>query len=490
MAAMLKKLGLLVAAAFVGLAAVVIVRTMMARPVTAPAASVTPAPVDPSAALERFRGAIRIQTVSEPERPPNQAAMLAFRTYLEQSFPRVHSTLKREVINDGALLYTWQGSDGSLKPVILLAHMDVVPVDPQTLVRWTRPPFSGDIEGGDVWGRGALDDKGNLMSIMEAAELLIGRGFRPRRTLYFAFGDDEENGGYRGAKAIADLLVARGVSAAFLTDEGGAVVPGSLLGVAPEVAIVGIAEKGLVSVRLSVAAPGGHSSVPPPHTAIGRLSAAIARLEAHQMAARVTEASAGTFDALAPVLPLSRRLVLANRWLFGPLLLNRLLAGPQTAATVRTTTAPTIFQSGFKDNVLPTDATAVVNFRILPGDTIDAVVQHVRDTIEDSGITIAPLTTPPGRNPSRISSTTTGGYRALQRTFAELFPGVLLVPNLLVAATDSSHYGAVTEDVYRFSPARVPVDAMESVHGLNEKISADSYIKAVQFMAQLMENAQ
>ncbi len=140
--------------------------------------------------------------------------------------------------------------------------------------------------------------------------------------------------------------------------------------------------------------------------------------------------------------------------------------------------------------MLPTEATAVVNFRILPGDTIDAVVQHIRDTIHDTGITVAPLTTPPGRNPSRISSTTTLGYRTLQQTFAQLFPGVLMVPNLLVAATDSSHYGAVTQDVYRFSPARVGADALETVHGINEKISADSYIKAVQFMAQLMENAQ
>ncbi|HVB38699.1 MAG TPA: M20/M25/M40 family metallo-hydrolase, partial [Vicinamibacterales bacterium] len=348
---MLKKLSLLVVAVLLLLVVIVLVRTAMVRPMAPPAeAAVQPVPVDRTAALQRFAGAIRIQTVSEPEQPPNQDAMLAFRTYLEQNFPRVHATLKREVIGDGALLYTWAGSDASLRPVIFLAHMDVVPVDQATLGTWTRPPFSGDMDGGFIWGRGTIDDKDNLMSIMEAADILIGRGFQPKRTMYFAFGDDEENGGYRGARVIAQELASRGVSAEFLTDEGGAVAPGSLVGVRSDVALVGIAEKGIVSVRLSVSAPGGHSSVPPPRTAIGRLSAAIARLEAHQMPARVTPASAGTFDALAPELPWARRLVLANRWLFDPLLVNRLLLEPQTAATVRTTTAPTIFQSGIKDN--------------------------------------------------------------------------------------------------------------------------------------------
>lgn len=488
---MLKKLALLVLAALVIVALVTVTRALLVRPVAPPAAaSSATVPVDRDGALARLAGAIRIQTVSEPERPPNADAMLAFRTYLEQSYPRVHATLTREVVNGGALLYTWKGTDASLKPVILLAHMDVVPVDPETAGKWTRPPFSGDVSGGAIWGRGSLDDKGNLMSIMEAAEILIGRGFQPTRTLYFAFGDDEENGGYEGAKAIADLLASRGVSAAFLTDEGGAVAPGSLVGVAPDVAIVGIAEKGIVSIRLTVAAPGGHSSVPPAHTAIGRLSAAIARLESHQMPARITAAGAATFDALAPVLPFSRRLVLANRWLFTPLIVRSLLAAPPMAATVRTTTAPTIFRSGFKDNALPTEATAVVNFRILPGDTIETVLDHVRATIEDAGIRVAPLTTPPGRDPSRVSSTDSAGYRLLQSTFAAEFPGLLVVPNLLVGATDSSHYGAVAQDVYRFSPVRVAGDALETVHGIDERISADAYVKAVAFMARFMEGAQ
>ncbi|MDE3153678.1 MAG: M20 family peptidase [Acidobacteriota bacterium] len=488
---MIKRLTLTALGLVLLLVLVLVGRTLAPRPAPPPAAAaVPPVPVDATAAVGRLAGAIRIQTVSEPEQPPDQAAMLAFRTYLEQSFPNVHATLTREVIADGALLYTWKGSDPALKPVIFLAHMDVVPVDPATAGQWTRPPFSGDVDGGYVWGRGSLDDKDNLMSIMEAAEILLDNGFQPKRTMYFAFGDDEENGGYRGARVIAQALASRGVSAEFLTDEGGAVVPGSMLGIASPVAIVGIAEKGIVSVRLSVSAPGGHSSVPPARTAIGRLATAVSRLEAHQMPARITPALAGTFDAIAPELPFPRRLVLANRWLFGPLIVNQMLLEPQTAASLRTTTAPTIFQSGIKDNVLPTDATAVVNFRILPGDTIDGVVQHIRDTIHDTGITVAPLTTPPGRNPSPISSITSAGYRALQQTFAQRFSGVRVVPNLLVAATDSSHYGAVTHDIYRFSPVAVPADALEAVHGINERIGIDSYVKAVQFMAQLMRNAQ
>ena len=366
--------------------------------------------------------------------------------------------------------------------------MDVVPVDPETTNRWTYPAFSGSVADGYVWGRGAFDDKGNLMATLEAADILAASGFIPLRTIYIVIGHDEENGGTLGARRLAALLASRQVTPEFLIDEGGLIGPGTLIGIPQMAAIVGIAEKGFVSVRITVTSGGGHSSAPPARTAIGVLAAAIARLEAQQMPARFTAATTRTLDALAPAMPFPRRLVMANRWLFSTLLLRMMLQTPSMAATVRTTTAPTIVRAGIKDNVLPTQATAVVNFRILPGDTIDTVLAHVRATVNDPAVRVEPLTRPPGRNPSRISPTDGEPFRRLVRTVGEVFPDALVVPNLLLGATDAAQYEALTGNIYRMSP--LALESLEAVHGINERVRTTSYVKGVQFMARFIQNTQ
>jgi len=206
------------------------------------------------------------------------------------------------------------------------------------------------------------------------------------------------------------------------------------------------------------------------------------------MPARFTAATTRTLDALAPAMPFPRRLVMANRWLFSTLLLRMMLQTPSMAATVRTTTAPTIVRAGIKDNVLPTQATAVVNFRILPGDTIDTVLAHVRATVNDPAVRVEPLTRPPGRNPSRISPTDGEPFRRLVRTVGEVFPDALVVPNLLLGATDAAQYEALTGNIYRMSP--LALESLEAVHGINERVRTTSYVKGVQFMARFIQNTQ
>ncbi len=471
------------------LIAVAVARTLMIGPPARASAAITVTlrAVDEGAVLARLGAAIRIPTISAPDQPPDQEAAGAFGELLAAAFPRFHQAATREVVNGGALLFTWPGRDPSAAPVVFSSHLDVVPIDPGTVGQWTYPPFSGSIADGFVWGRGAFDDKGNLMATLEAAEMLVASGFTPTRTIVVLIGHDEENGGSLGARRLAAVLASRQVRPAFLTEEGGFVGPGTLIGIQRTTALVGIAEKGSVSVRLTVDAPGGHSSMPPAHTAIGRLAAALARLEAHQMPARFTTATEQTLDALAPEMPFGRRLLMANRWLFGPLLLRGMVRSPQLASSVRTTTAPTMVQAGIKENVLPTQATAVVNFRILPGDTIDGVLAHVRATVGDPAIRVEPATRVPARNPSRISPTDAEPFRVIARTVGEVFPDAVVVPNLLMAATDAVHYEGLTEHVYRLSP--LALDRLEMVHGINERVSTASYVRGVQFMARLMENA-
>ncbi|HSA56560.1 MAG TPA: M20/M25/M40 family metallo-hydrolase, partial [Gemmatimonadaceae bacterium] len=380
----------------------------------------------------------------------------------------------------------WPGRRPDLPAVVLMAHLDVVPVEDAPA--WTHPPFSGALAGGFVWGRGALDDKAAVIAILEAVELLVSQGFQPRRTVYLAFGHDEEVGGARGAGEISRILQERATRLAFLLDEGGVVTEGVVPGVSRPTAMIGVVEKGTVNVALVVERPGGHSSMPPTHTAVGILSRAITRLEANPMPARLTPVTERTFTLLAPEMPFLRRLLLANLWLFRPVVVGAMARDERAAATLRTTTAATMIRGSPKSNVLPARAEAVVNFRILPGDTPDAVVAHVQRVVDDTAVRV----TPQGRGslPSPVADYASAEFRRLENTISQLFPGVVTVPFLMIAATDTRHYEPLTRNVFRFNPFVVNPDMLSGAHGTNERIRADDFARGVRFYAQLIRNLQ
>jgi carboxypeptidase PM20D1 len=470
------------------LAAVVVVRThLVASKVQRPAPVQLPA-VAKNALAEHLSRAIQFKTISNQDpKEVDRAAFVALHDYLKETFPNLHRTLTQETVGDLSLLYTWMGSDPSLKPALLMAHQDVVPAAPGTEDRWSQPPFSGRIDGGFIWGRGTMDDKGNLMSLMEAVEMLIKEGFRPRRTLMLASGHDEEVSG-TGAAQIAALLEARGVHVEFIVDEGGSIVENMVPGVRAPVALVGVAEKGYVTIELSVAGEGGHSSMPPPHTAIGVLSRALYRIEQHPMPSRFAGLARQMLESLAPAAAPPFRAVYANTWLFGPLIESQLARAPTSNAMIRTTTAETMVGGGVKENVLPTEASALINFRILPGDTVASVVEHVRSTIDDPEVKIRIL--PDGHDPSVVSDTETLGFHAIEQTVLQVFPEVAAVsPYLVLGATDSRRYQDVTADIYRFTPAVLMPEDLERIHGTNERMSVDGYAKSVVFFAQLIRNS-
>ncbi|MHC4422786.1 MAG: M20/M25/M40 family metallo-hydrolase, partial [Planctomycetota bacterium] len=291
------------------------------------------------------------------------------------------------------------------------------------------------------------------------------------------------------AKRIAKLLASRGVALEWVIDEGGVIAADFLAGVEGAVAVIGIAEKGSVSIILEVEAPGGHSSTPPRHTAIGNLARAVAALERHPMPASIDDVTALFLDYLAPELPLQARIVVANRWLFGPALRYRFSREPALDAMLRTTTAITIFEGGVKENVLPKRARAVVNFRIHQRDSIDAVVRHVRRTIDDERIRLHVDVRTAPRNPSVVSPVDSEAFAGLARTIREVFPGVAAVPYLVVGGTDARHYQAVSENVYRFGPYVFGRDALRLAHGTDERITVENLVGAVRFYVRLIRNA-
>ncbi len=436
----------------------------------------------------RLSGAIRFPTISkEDAQYTDDEPFREFRSYLEQTYPRPHAALTRELIADRTLLYTWPGSDPTLDPVLLLAHQDVVPVDPGTEETWEQPPFSGNVVDGYVWGRGSLDNKQNLIGLLEAAGHLLEAGFQPRRTVLLAFGHDEEVGGEEGATAVARLLAERGTHLAFVFDEGGVIVEGVVPGVSAPVAVVGVAEKGYVSVELLVETDGGHSSTPPPQSSIGILAEAVRRLESSPLPARLESPVRALFEAIAPEARFGHRLVFANLWLFEPLMMRLLGRVPETAATIRTTTAPTIFQAGVKDNVVPGRARAVVNYRILIGDTIQTVLDHVRRIVADDRVRVSALSKQ--REPSAVSPIDAEHFALLGRTIREVFPGTVVAPYLVVGGTDSRHFQDLTEHIYRFMPFLLTRDDLKGIHGTNERVSVQAFEKAVDFYVRLIRNA-
>jgi len=449
---------------------------------------VTPITVDMRLAAKRLTNAIQYKTVSYQDHSKiDGTEFLRFHQYLEEAFPRVHSTLTREVINDYSLLYTWKGSSAALNPIVLIAHMDVVQAVDEEQGDWTYPPFEGRIADGYIWGRGSMDVKLALTASLEAIERLIEVEFRPQRTVYLAFGHDEEIGGRNGAAKIANLLEERGVRVAFTLDEGSAIVKGIVPGVTKPVALVALAEKGYLTLMLTATGEGGHSSRPKHLTAIGKLARAIHRLETNLMPADLRQPAAGMFDYLASEMPFSMRAVVANRWLFEPILVSRLERSPATNAISRTTTAPTLLpETGTKENVIPRQAEAIVNFRILPGDTVQGVKDSVDQIINDVDV----MVTQSGHSveASPVSDQESPEFQALHRTIRQVFPDTVVAPSLVIGGTDSKHYEKIAENSFRFIPMRLEKEDLKRIHGKDERISIENYGEVIRFYVQLLRN--
>jgi carboxypeptidase PM20D1 len=466
---------------------VVVVRTLLFR---SKQVLVKPAPrpaVDP-AAIERFSKALQIPTISHQEPSSIEPeAFSSFRTFLEQNFPLIHQKLTREVPSENAILFTWAGKDPSAKPILLMSHFDVVPVEPGTESAWKYPAFSGTIAEGFIWGRGALDDKMGVMAILEATELLLQKNYQPARTIYFAFGGDEEIGGVKGAASISNLLRRKKVEFDFVLDEGMVITKDLFPGISAPVAMIGVAEKGYLTLELLVEGEGGHSSMPPKLTSIGILSRAIDRLEANQLPAELVTPVREMFETLGPEMSFTNRMILANLWLFKHHFLTVLQKSPNTDAMLRTTTAPTIFQSGTKENVLPGRARAIVNFRIRPGESVRSVVNHVQRVISDSRVKVSKTIL--FDEPSPVSNVESPNYRLLQVTIREIFPDTLVAPALLMGATDTKHYRDLSKDIYRFAPILLSPNDLPRVHGTNERVATKNYEDCIRFYRQLILNA-
>jgi carboxypeptidase PM20D1 len=445
------------------------------------------APIDRNQVSKHLSEAIQIKTISKMEMSEgDRKPFLELHNWITSAFPLINEKLNRTVVNEYSLLYTWAGSDHHLKPVLLNAHMDVVPVDEVTRKEWKSEPFGGEIRDGYIWGRGALDMKGIMVGLLESVEALLEEGYTPQRTIYLSFGHDEEIMGYKGTLKIMEHLKAKGVQLAAVLDEGGIMSLGSLPIADSPIAFIGNAEKGFLTMKLSAEGKPGHSSRPPRQTAIGIISRAIAIMDDNSMPYRLNH-FLPTLKGIGYMLPFNLQFILANEWLLKGLMIRKLMGNSETAALLHTTNAATMIEGGIKDNVLPSSATAKVNLRLMPGDTIEGAFAHFRKVVNDPRLKMEVDPQTGGWEASAISSTDTPAFRTLELVVRQTFNNVPTAPFIFLAATDSRHYQPICANIFKFSPYFVKPEEQKGIHGINERISQDTLAGMAAFYYRLMK---
>lgn len=431
---------------------------------------------------ERIAESIRFKTISyEDTSQIDYGEFLKFHQFLMLSYPAVFENLELEVINHYSLLLKWKGKDNELKPGVLMAHQDVVPVAKETEKLWKYPAFDGIISNDTLFGRGSVDNKINLMSQLEAVNYLVQNEFQPQRDIYFVFGHDEEIGGKQGALEVAKHLLAKGIQADFVLDEGGFVSSTLVPGITQPVAMIGTSEKGQIDVELSVSLDGGHASMPEKENAVSVLSKAIADINKNQFRPSLSTSVNDFLDHIAPYAGFVNRLAMSNRWLFKPLIFNTYSKTAPADASIRTTIAPTIVKAGVKNNVVPDVATANINIRIIPGTSIEEVANHIRKAVNNPLVEVRVVEG--GQEASAVSPINTSHFQHIVNCVEANFEEVIASPFLMIASTDSRHFDLISENIYKFSPMINP----SAFHGVNEYLDLKTYPKAIGFYVDFLK---
>lgn len=432
-------------------------------------------------AAERLSRMIQLPTVSAEHETRGDAPFEAFVELLRELYPLVHERLDLERLGPLGLLYRWRGAAHEREPLVLMAHFDVVPVDESD--EWTHPPFAGVVDDGFVFGRGALDDKGPLLVVLEAVENLLAAGFVPAREVYLSFGGNEETFG-DAAEGIAQTLQRRGIVPWMVIDEGGAVVDAPLPFVRGAAAMVGVGEKGIATLQLSARGDGGHASAPPSRTAVGRIARAVDRLGPttfrprtsagisrmlRLLSARANRPAGMLLRALAAMPPVTARL-------FARL-------GGEPAALVRTTIAATMQSGGTAANVLPSQATATLNLRIALGESVASATRRVTRRIGDRQVRVEVLE---GSEPSAESRTDNAQFALIARSVGASHPEAATVPYVMMAATDSRYFHRFCPAVYRFAPLAMSAELRATIHGVDERVAVSELERGERFHRALL----
>lgn len=470
-------LGFIIIAIF----AIVLVKTITNKPVNSQLQVQLEAL--PQNAIAHMSAAIQLRTETpNDEYQFDTVTFMKYRKFIETSYPLIHKNLPRTIVDSFNYIYEWKGTDTSILPMVLMAHYDVVPVEASAIKLWHAKPYGGEVKDNYIWGRGVLDDKSSMISILEAAEAQLAKGFKPKQTILLCFGADEESSG-RGATAVVKYFKTQNKKFDLVVDEGGEISTEDNKSIKAPIASIGVGEKGYVTLVLTAQKAGGHSSIPASTTAIDILSNAIAKVSQNPMPTKLTPPIEAYLNSISAYNEsFFEKMALSNLWLFKSTVVNNLSKQPTTNALIRTTLVPTVFNSGVRDNVIPTFATAYINSRILPGQSSKDVYDYVQKTINDTSIKITYY-----KNymtePSPTTDVNSKYYKRVEKAIRGVVKDVVVAPMLMVGATDSRNYREVSDGVVNFSPL---TDA-KGYHGIDERMQILDLQKCINFYTLLIK---
>ena len=465
----------------------ILLATAIAQPAYAEGNTPVPATESPAllTSLQRLQASLAIPTISDTlNEVATQEAFAQHRALLTTAYPQTFQTLKAHDVGPYSILLEWPGQNQELKGSLLMAHQDVVPVDDSDT--WQHPPFSGVEADGYIWGRGAQDNKSGVIAILEAVERLVKQGYQPTRTLWLVFGHDEETDGRNGAGKIAAYLEAKNVKLETVLDEGLFVSEGLFPGLLQPLALIGVAEKGYLTVDLHFKGEGGHSSVPPRSSSIARMGEFAHRLEQKKIPPMMTAPMRALIQTLAPMMPQPQRFVMNNLDFFESMLLHQLSQSTTAAPLVSSTIAMTMANAGVKDNVIPEAATLTLNARILPGQSEKDIMTHLEMNTMGMDVEVVPREATFSTEPSPVSCFSCKQFKNIAAVVKDVFPAAVIGPGIVTGGTDSRHFRTLSDNVYRFLPIIVQPQDIEGFHGKDEKLSIENYNRMIDFYERLI----
>jgi carboxypeptidase PM20D1 len=431
--------------------------------------------------IETLTGAIQFETVSYKDPSlTNWDEFDKLHDYLKEKFPLVFENLTYHCDTPHNLIFKFEGKDTTKKPLLLTAHQDIVPADAST---WDTPPFKGTQKDGYLYGRGSFDVKILVITILQSFEELLRKNEKPSRTVFAAFGCDEEASGDNGAILIANQFKKEGIEFEMVLDEGGAVAEDYLKGINNPITAIGIAEKGYLDLKLFRSKNGGHSSTPNFPTAMGEIADAVSKIEKNPMKTRITPPIKDLINTLGKSASFSMGALFLNQGITAPIIKAAFSKGATTRALISTTITPTMIAGSNAPNVIAKEAYAILNCRILPGDDENVVINHIKKVIKNDNIKMEVLNYKP---PCPIAPTGTDAWNTLTKTIKRTFPDAITTSFLMMGATDAKNYHNVCDNIYRFEPCQMNQTEIGKMHNDNERISFDNIHNATKFYLDLI----